>query len=133
MGRSARLSRRPTPEEAAEETPHCRLRRLLGIGELLLEIGDPLLRLMQAQILDQHGLRQVIGQIRLGGHCLTDQSIGLGILVLPRGIFHAVEQGRKKLFFLGGHECLPMLEKRCLPMKNISAATSARRIKCGKA
>src|SRR6516165_4767166 len=85
------------------------------------------------QILDQHGLRQVIGQIRLGGHRLTDQSVGLGILVLPRRIFHAVEQRRKKLFFLGGHECLPMLEKRCLPMKNISSADpSARRAKCGE-
>ena len=68
---------------------------------------------MQAQILDQHGLREIIGQIRLGGHCLTNQRIGLRILVLPRCIFHAVEQRRKKLFFLGVHECLPMLEKRC--------------------
>ena len=127
------MGRRPAPEQATEKTPHRRLRRLLRIGELLLEIGEPLLRLVQAQILDQHGLRQVIGQIRLGGHRLTDQTIGLGILVLPRCIFHAVEQRRKKLFFLGGHECLPMLEKRCLPMKNISAAVSARRVKCGKA
>src|SRR5438477_7579044 len=40
--------------------PH---RRLGGVSDLFLQLGDAGLRLMQAEVLDQHGLHQVIGQI----------------------------------------------------------------------
>jgi hypothetical protein len=37
---------------------------LLRVGHLFLEIRDPLLRVVKAQILDQYGLHEVIRQIR---------------------------------------------------------------------
>ena len=37
---------------------------------------------MQAQILDQHGLNEGIGGIRLHGRRLSDERLGLGILRL---------------------------------------------------
>ena len=45
------------------------------------------LSLVQAQILDQHGLHKVIGHIRLLSHRLADQRIGLGVLGLSTGAF----------------------------------------------
>ena len=60
---------------------------LLRIGQLPFEFGNPLLRLVQAQILDQNGLRQVIGRIRLLGQGLADQRISFGVLGLAWRIF----------------------------------------------
>ena len=88
-----------------------RLRRLLRIGELLLEIGEPLLRLVQAQILDQHGLHEVIGRVRLLNHGLMDQRVGFRVFRLPAGTFEAREQGRDQIAFLGNHR-RPSSEKR---------------------
>ena len=56
---------------------------------------------MQSQILDQHGLHQIIGRtVPLGGR-LVDQSLGLWVL-LPLGLAQAIEKDRSQVFFLGG-------------------------------
>ena len=58
---------------------------------------------MQAQILDQHGLHQIIGRtVPLGGR-LADQSLGLWV-PLPLGLVQAIEKDRSQVFFLGCHE-----------------------------
>ena len=54
---------------------------------------------MQAQILDQHGLHQIIGRtVPLGGR-LADQSLGVWIL-LPLGLVQAIEKDRSQVSFL---------------------------------
>jgi len=56
---------------------------------------------VHAQILDQHGLHQIIGRtVPLGGR-LVDQSLGLWVL-LPLGLAQAIEKDRSQVFFLGG-------------------------------
>ena len=52
-------------EQTTKETRHGRLGRLLRVRELLLQIGDPVLGVVQAQILDQHSLGEIVGSIRL--------------------------------------------------------------------
>jgi len=94
------------PKQTTEETRRRRLGSLLRISELLLQIGNPLLRTVQAQILDQYRLGKIVGAIRLIGHGLANQRLGLGILGLTAGAFQAREQGGDQVVFLGCHQCL---------------------------
>ncbi len=75
-------------EQAAEKTGAGGLSRLLlRVGQLPFELRNPVLCVMQAQILDQHGLRHVIGHVRLLGHGLADQRVGIGVFRLARRVF----------------------------------------------
>ena len=95
-------------EEAAEKTRSGGFLRLC-VRQLLLELGDPALRLVQAQILDQHGLHQIIRHVGLLAHGLADQRVGFRVLLLARGAgtLQPGQQGRDQIAFLGSHRHLP--------------------------
>ena len=79
-------------EQTTKEARRRRLGSLLRIRELLFQIGNPLLRIVQAQILDQYRLGEIVGAIRLLGHGLANQRLGLGILGLTAGLFRRVSR-----------------------------------------
>jgi hypothetical protein len=76
-------------------------------GQLCLQTRDPYVRIVQAQILDQHGLHERIGRVRPLRRRISDQRLGLGILGLTLGLAQAIEKDRSQVSFLGCHEGLP--------------------------
>ena len=73
---------------------------LLLALKLLLQIRDAGLGLMQRVILNQHGLRQHIGRIRLVAHQVADHAFGLGIAVLGRRLTQPGDEVGEKFTFL---------------------------------
>jgi len=55
-------------------------RRCFRLGELILELGDPVLCLAQHHVLDQHGLDEKIRCVRILHHTLADELIRIRVL-----------------------------------------------------
>ena len=86
-GAAAGGSWRAGAEQTAEEARW--LCRLLRVSELLFQIGDPLLRGVQTEVLDQHRLDEIVGHVGLLAQRLPNERIGFGVLGLTAGTFQA--------------------------------------------
>ena len=73
--------------------------------DLLLQLADLGFGLVESDVLDQYGLRQHVECIGIRAELLIQQCFGVGILFLKLCLVDALDEGAKKLFFLGSQRC----------------------------
>src|SRR5437763_4464586 len=95
-------NRYPTEEAARQEWNRFRL------YQIFFKFRDPILCNLQAQILNQNGLHEMICSVRLLRRGLPDQRLGFGVLVRTIGLFEPFEQYRNEGGFMRGHGQAPI-------------------------
>src|ERR1051325_5465711 len=75
----------------------------IRLCQTFLKFRDPILCDMQAKILNQNGLHEVISSVRLLLRGLPDQYLGCTILIRVIDLFEAFKQRRNEGCFLRGH------------------------------
>jgi hypothetical protein len=93
-------------EETAEEADVVRGLRalLLELLDLLLKLAQLSLGLIEGNVLDEHRLGEHVQGVRISGKALVQQGLCIGILFRERSLVQAIDEGAKKLFFLGSQE-----------------------------
>jgi hypothetical protein len=94
-----------TEEPAQKAGGMSRLRTLLlKLLKLLLKLTQLRSCLIKRDVLDKDRLREHVERVRVPGKALIEQGLCVRILFLERSLIQAIDEGIKKLFFLGSHE-----------------------------
>ena len=76
---------------------------LLELLKLQLKLVELSLGLVKCDVLHEHGLRKHVKRVWISRQALIEQRVGVWILFLKWSLIQAIDEGVKKLFFLGSH------------------------------
>ena len=108
LRRSRRLLVALTEQTTKEAGGVRRLRTLLL--NLLLKLAELGPGLIEGDVLHENRLREHVEGVRISGEALVQKGLCVRVFFLERRLVEAIDEGIKKLIFLGSHDSKPPAE-----------------------